>query len=109
MSGRKIYWSLSDSSCLSDWLRRRFLSCLLLTITAGKPILTSLPLVIIATGYMQKASYMGVGEFMAEAPVMPVLLFMLVILGFVALAYYLAWWNVRKISLAEVLRDDTMM
>lgn len=78
-------------------------------VIAGKPILTSLPLVIIATGYMLKASYMGVGEFMAEAPVMPVLLFMLAILGFVALAYYLAWRNVRKISLAEVLRDDTMM
>ena len=24
-------------------------------------------------------------------------------------AYYLAWRNVRKISLTEVLRDDTMM
>ncbi len=29
--------------------------------------------------------------------------------GFVALAYYLAWRNVRKISLAEVLKWDTMI
>ena len=34
---------------------------------------------------------------------------MLAILGSVALAYYLAWRGVRKISLAEVLKDDTMM
>lgn len=46
---------------------------------------------------------------MSEAPLIPIILFMLAILGFVALAYYLAWRNVRKISLAEVLRDDTMM
>ncbi len=88
-------------------LRKMF--CTEALVIAGKPILISLPLVIIATGYMLKASYMGVGEFMAEAPVTPILLFMLAILGSVALAYYLAWRNVRKISLAEVLRDDTMM
>ena len=46
---------------------------------------------------------------MAEMPLIPILLFMLAILGSVALAYYLAWRNVRKIRLAEVLRDDTMM
>lgn len=46
---------------------------------------------------------------MAEAPLIPIIVFMLAILGFVALAYYLAWRNVYKISVAEVLRDDTMM
>ena len=49
------------------------------------------------------------GRFMDEAPIIPIIIFMLAILGSVALAYYLAWRNVRKISLAEVLRDDTMM
>ena len=39
----------------------------------------------------------------------PIGLFMLAILACVALSYLLAWRNVRKISLAEVLRDDTMM
>ena len=76
---------------------------------AGRPILFSLPPVIILTGYMLKASYVEAGEFMAEAPVAPILLFMLAVLSSVALAYSLAWRNVRKISLAEVLRDDTMM
>ena len=76
-------------------------------VIAGKPILISLPLAIIITGYMLKASYVEVGEFTAEIPVTPILLFMLAILGSVALAYYLAWRKVRKISLAEVLKDDT--
>ena len=46
---------------------------------------------------------------MAEAPLLPISLLMLAILGSVALAYFLAWRNVRKISLTEVLKDDTMM
>lgn len=46
---------------------------------------------------------------MAEAPLLPIFLLMLAILSSVALAYYLAWRNVCKISLAEVLKDDTMM
>ncbi len=78
-------------------------------VIAGKPILISLPLVIIAVACLLKMSYLEVGVFMAEAPLLPIFLFMLAILGSVALAYYLAWRNVRKISLAEVLRDDTMM
>lgn len=76
---------------------------------AGKPILVSLPLVVIAVFFMLRMSYVEVEVFMAEAPFAPVGLFMLAILGSVALAYYLAWRSVRKISLAEVLRDDTMM
>ena len=76
---------------------------------AGKPILTGLPLVILVTWYMLKASFVEVGEFMSEAPFVPILLFILAVQGSVALAYYFAWRNVRKISLAEVLKDDTMM
>ena len=78
-------------------------------VIAGKPIIISLPIVFIAVGYLLRTSYVEVGVFMAEAPFIPIIIFMLAILGSVALAYYLAWRNVRKISLAEVLRDDTMM
>ncbi len=78
-------------------------------VIAARPILISLPIVVVATGFMLRTSYMEVGTFWGEAPLIPILLFMLAILGSVALAYYLAWRNVRKISLAEVLRDDTMM
>ena len=83
--------------------------CTEAVVIAGCPILISLPIVVAAIGFMLKASYMEVGVFLAEEPYVPILLFMLAILGSVALAYYLAWRNVRKISLAEVLRDDTMM
>ena len=78
-------------------------------VIAGRPILIGLPLIIIAVGFLLQTSYMEVGIFMAEAPYIPILLFMLAILASVALAYYLAWRGVRKISLAEVIRDDTMM
>ena len=78
-------------------------------VIAGRPILISIPIVVISVGFLLQTSYMEVSVFMAEAPYIPILLFMLAILASVALAYYLAWRSVRKISLAEVLRDDTMM
>lgn len=83
--------------------------CIEALVIAGKPIIISLPIVLIAVGYLLRTSYVEVGVFMAKAPLIPIIIFMLAILGSVALAYYLAWRNVRKISLAEVLRDDTMM
>ncbi len=76
---------------------------------AGRPILITLPLAAITVGYMLKLSYVEVGTFLAEAPLIPIMIFMLSIWGIVAFAYYLGWRNIRKIDLAEVLRDDTMM
>ena len=76
---------------------------------AGRPILITLPLAVITVGYLLKISYVEVGTFLAEAPVIPIMIFMLAIWGIVAFAYYLGWRNIRKIDLAEVLRDDTMM
>ena len=76
---------------------------------AGRPILITLPFAVITVGYMLKLSYVEVGTFLAEAPLIPIMIFMLAIWGIVAFAYYLGWRNIRKINLAEVLRDDTMM
>ena len=76
---------------------------------AGRPILITLPLAVVIVGYMLKLSYVEVGTFLAEAPLIPIMIFMLAIWGIVAFAYYLGWRNIRKIDLAEVLRDDTMM
>ena len=76
---------------------------------AGRPILITLPLAVVTVGYMLKLSYVEVGTFLAEAPLIPIMIFMLAIWGIVAFAYYLGWRNIRKINLAEVLRDDTMM
>lgn len=87
----------------------RKIFCIEALVIAGRPILFTLPLAVIAVGYLLKTSYLEVGEFLAEAPLFPIVIFMLAILGTVSLAYYLGWRNVRKINLAEVLRDDTMI
>ncbi len=58
---------------------------------------------------MLKLSYLDAGEFLAEAPLLPIAAFWLMILGSVALAYVLGWRTVRKLSLTELLWDDTVM
>lgn len=90
-----------------EGIRRMF--CIEALVIAGRPVLTALPVAVFTVGAMLKMSYLGAGEFLAEAPVVPVGVFMLAILGSVALAYYLGWRNMKRINLAEVLRDDTMM
>lgn len=88
-------------------IRKMF--CIEAFVIAGRPILLTFPPAVIAVWYLLKTSYLEAGVFFAEAPLVPIALFMLAILGSVALAYYLSWRNVRKISLAEILRDDTML
>lgn len=69
----------------------------------------TIPLTVVFVGFMLHASYLEVGTFLAEAPFVPIAVFLLGIWGTVALAYYLGWRSIRKINLAEILRDDTMM
>lgn len=76
---------------------------------AGRPVLITLPLAVIAVWYMLRLSYLEAGEFLAEAPLTPIAVFGFTVLISVLSAYYLGWRSVRKINLAEVLRDDTMM
>ncbi|MCM1386985.1 MAG: ABC transporter permease [Bacillus sp. (in: Bacteria)] len=87
----------------------RKMFCIEALVIAGRPILRTLPLAVIVVWAMLRMSYLDMGEFLAEAPLVPIAIFMLAVLACVAFAYYLGWRNVRKISLAEVLRDDTMM
>lgn len=88
-------------------LRKMF--CIEAFVLAGRPVLITLPLSGIAVWYMLRLSYLEIEEFLEAAPFLPVALFIAAVLGFVALAYGMAWRSVRKIQLAEVLRDDTMM
>lgn len=88
-------------------LRKMF--CIEALVIAGRPVLTAVPLSAVAVWYMLEKSYLAVGEFLEKAPLIPVVVFLLAIWWAVASAYYLAWRNLRKISLAGVLRDDTMM
>lgn len=88
-------------------LRKMF--CVEALAIAGRPVLITLPVAVIAVGLMLRASYMEPGVFLAEAPVAPVLAFMAAVVCTVALAYWLGWRGIRRIDLAEVVRDDTMM
>lgn len=90
-----------------EGIRKMF--CIEALVLAGRPALITLPLAVLSVGYMLKLSYLDAGEFLAEAPLLPIAAFWLMILGSVALAYVLGWRTVRKLSLTELLWDDTVM
>lgn len=46
---------------------------------------------------------------LAEAPIVPVVIFILAIFGFVALAYYMGGKKMMECSLVEALRSDNMV
>ena len=48
-------------------------------------------------------------EFIKAAPVVPILAFILAVLAFVALAHGIGGRKILRLSLAEALRDDTMV
>lgn len=88
-------------------LRKMF--CIEALVIAGRPALITFTLTIVAVAFMIKASYLDPAEFIRVAPVVPILAFILAVLAFVAFAYYLGGRKVLKVSLAEALRDDTVM
>lgn len=77
-------------------------------VTAGRPVLITLPLVIVLLGMMIKASYLNPMVFIKRAPIGQILLFVVLIFGFVALAYYLGGKKVIRNNISEVLRDDVV-
>ena len=56
---------------------------------AGRPLLITLPLTVIFVGFMITASYLEPMEFLVEAPILEILLFIVVIFVCVGFAYYL--------------------
>ena len=87
----------------------RKLFCIEALVIAGRPVLITIPLTVLMTGYMIKISYLEPVIFIKEAPVIPVLAFLFMIAGFVALAYYLSWKKVSIVNLRDALSDDTMI
>ena len=83
--------------------------CIEALVIAGRPVLFTIPLAILAVGAMLRRSYLEVSIFIAEAPFISIGAFLFAIWGTVTFAYYLGWKKIRKINLAEVLRDDTMI
>ena len=88
-------------------IRKMF--CIEALVIAGRPVLFTIPLAILAVGAMLRRSYLEVSIFIAEAPFISIGAFLFAIWGTVTFAYYLGWKKIRKINLAEVLRDDTMI
>lgn len=89
-----------------EGMRKMF--CIEALVIAGRPILITLPLTVVAVGFMITASYLNPQEFLVKAPVIPIVLFMLAIFGFVALAYYIGEKRILKCNLADALRNDSM-
>lgn len=75
---------------------------------ALRPVFITLPLTAAAVGLMISASSLDPAEFLAQAPALPMLLFIAAIFGFVALAYYVGGKRALSCNLAETLRDETV-
>ncbi len=77
-------------------------------VIAGRPLLITLPLTVVFVGFMIAASYLDPTEFLVEAPIFPIVLFIVAIFVFVGLAYYLGGKKILKADMAETLRNDTI-
>lgn len=80
--------------------------CIEVLVIAGRPVLITLPLTAAAVAFMIRASYLDPAEFLVQAPFVPVLVFILAIFGFVALAYYLGGRKILQADLVDALRSD---
>lgn len=74
---------------------------------AGRPVLAAIGLGAAALTGMIRASELDPAEFWAEAPVLPLLCFVLAVFALVGLAYYLGGRALLRTDLAETLRDET--
>ncbi|MCI9079339.1 MAG: ABC transporter permease [Lachnospiraceae bacterium] len=83
--------------------------CIEAFVIAGKPLLITLPLTVLFVQFAVTASYLEPMVFWAEAPVLPVLIFALAIIFFIALAYYIGGKRLLKCDLTQILRNDAMV
>lgn len=77
-------------------------------VIAGRPLLITAPLTVMFVSFMITASYLNPMEFLTNAPIIPILVFILAIIGFVMLAYYIGGKRLLTSNLADSLRDDTI-
>lgn len=86
----------------------RKIFCIEAFMIAANPLFITLPFTVVSVYLMCRASYLEFSVFLAQAPVAPILIFILAIFVFVALAYYLGGRKILRCNLAESLKDDTM-
>lgn len=77
-------------------------------VIAGRPLLITLPLTVVLVQLMINASFLDPAVFWSEAPIIPIIVFAMSIVIFVALAYYIGGKRLLKCNLNEALRDDTL-
>lgn len=80
--------------------------CIEALVIALRPLLITLPLTAAFIVFAVRASHLNLSEFLPVAPVAPIAVFSLAILGFVALAYYIggkkfcaAAWRKRCVTI----------
>jgi putative ABC transport system permease protein len=73
-----------------------------------KPIIFSVPFNILFIAFAIKASYLNPMEFISRMPVIPILVFAILILSSVGLSYYIGGRKINKCNILEALKDDTM-
>lgn len=77
-------------------------------VIAGRPVLITLPVTVLFVWFMITASYLNPMEFLSVAPIVPIVIFIVAIFGFVTLAYYIGSKKILKCNLAEALQSDYM-
>ncbi|MDO5423134.1 MAG: ABC transporter permease [Eubacteriales bacterium] len=86
-------------------MRKMF--CIEALVIAGRPLLIELPLTVLITGFLITASYLDPAEFLEQAPLIPMAVFVLAVFGFVALAYWIGGKRILNCNLAEALQNDS--
>lgn len=77
-------------------------------VIAGRPVLITLPVTVLFVWFMITASYLNPMEFLSVVPIVPIIIFIAAIFGFVTLAYYIGSKKILKCNLAEALQSDYM-
>lgn len=83
--------------------------CIEAFVIAGRPLLITLPLTVLFVQFAVTASYLDGAVFWSEAPIVPIIIFAVAIVGFVALAYYIGGKRILQCDLNEILRNDALV
>lgn len=78
-------------------------------VIAGRPLMITLPVTVLAMIFMTKLSYLEWAEVLPELHLLPMICFASIIFASVALAYYLGGRRLLRCDLIESLRNDTMI
>ncbi|MDF2908847.1 MAG: ABC-type transport system, involved in lipoprotein release, permease component, partial [Herbinix sp.] len=84
----------------------RKILCMEALMIGGKPIIITIPLTIAFVLFATSASYINPMEFVENMPLVPLLIMAGMIMGCVALAYYIGGRKLYRNNLMETLKND---